>query len=173
MRKSFSKRLLSLCGILTLSLTLACGSRSSLSAPAAPSLTPRNDVSPLVPTELNYARDFIQLLKDKGVTIQGVFPSKLNGFFHETNRAAFVQTGKGVLEVVFFDTDAEVEQIEINEERSDIPNYHSYVIRSLKTTGKMEGAATYFAKYRNVLIVTIDRDLNHSVNQLLMSQPRT
>src|SRR4030095_4001266 len=171
MRKSFSKRLLSLCGILTLSLTLACGSRSSLSAPAAPSLTPRNDVSPLV--ELTYARDFIQLLRDKGVNIQGVFPSKLNGFFHETNRAAFVQTGKGVLEVVFFDTDAEVEQIEINEERSDIPNYHSYVIRSLKTTGKMEGAANYFAKYRNVLIVTIDRDLNHSVNQLLMSQPRT
>ena len=152
---------------------LACGSRSSVNTPASPSLAQRNDVSPLVPPELNYAREFIQLLSDKGLTIQGVFASKLNGFFHETKRAAFVQTGKGVLEVVFFDTNAEVEEIQINEEKSEIPNYHKYVIRSPKTNRKMEGAVTYFTKYQNVLIVTIDRDLNDKVNRLLgISLPR-
>jgi hypothetical protein len=166
MRRLFSKRFLSLFGVLTLSAMLTCGSRPSVRIPASPSLASGSDVSPLVPPELSYARDFVQLLSDRGLTIQGVFASKLNGFFNETKRAAFVQTGKGVLEVVFFDTNAEVEQIQINEEKSDIPNYHKYVIRSPKTTQKMEGAATYFTKYRNVLIITIDRDLNDKVNQL-------
>ena len=169
----FSKRLWSLFGVLTLSSMLACSSPSTIRAPSPTSLASESNVSPLVPPELGYARDFVQLLSDRGLTIQGVFASKLNGFFNETKRAAFVQTGKGVLEVVFFDTNTEVEQIQINEEKSDIPNYHKYVINSAKTTQKMEGAATYFTKYRNVLIVTIDHELNDKVNQLLASGVRT
>ena len=152
----FSKRLLSLFGVLTLSSMLACGSRSTVRAPAPTSVASESNVSSLVPPELGYARDFVQVVSHKGLIIQGVFASKLNGFFNETKRAVFVQTGKGVLEVVFFDTNAEVEHIQVNEEKSNIPNYHKYVLRSPKTTHKMEGAATYFTKYQNVLIVTID-----------------
>ncbi len=57
----------------------------------------------------------------------------------------------------------------INEEASDTPGYHKYVIKSAMTTQHIEGAASYFTKYRNMLIITIEHDLNDKLNRLLAS----
>jgi hypothetical protein len=159
-------KLLSLCSVLLLSI-LGCASRPSIMGPPAVPSVQRTDVSPLVPADLNYAKGFVQLLSDSGWSIQRVLPSKFNGFFRETKKAAFIETDKGILEVVFFGDDAEVERIQTNEEKSEIPNYHKYVVTSAKTTRRIEGGATYFTKYRNMLIMTSDHDLNDKLRRLL------
>ena len=145
----------------------ACKPRSAISTmPAAPS-PQRVDISPLVPAELSFAKDFVQFLSDSGWSIQGVHRSKHESFFRETNKAAYLETDHGILEVVFFDTNAAVEQIQIIEEPSTSPG-HSYLIKSTATTQRTGGfGPTYFTKYRNMFIITIDRDLNDKLQKIL------
>jgi hypothetical protein len=79
-----------------------------------------------------------------------VQPSTFNGFFRETKKAAYIETDKGILEVVFFDTNAAVEHIQITEAARGAPSSHVYVIKSADTTQRTEGAgATYFTKYQS------------------------
>ena len=73
------------------------------------------------------------------------------------------------MEVVFFESDAQVNQIQITEERGDKYAYHKYVIRTPATTQRMEGGAAYFTKHRNTLIVTSDAQLNETLNRLFAS----
>jgi len=129
----------------------------------------KKDVSDLVPADLSFAKGFVQFLIASGWTVQPVRPSKLNGFFRETKKAAWIDTDKGILEVVFFENEAQVDQIQITEERSDISTYHKYVIRTQGTTQRMEGGAAYFTKQRNMLVVTSDAQLNEALNRLFVS----
>jgi hypothetical protein len=147
--------------------TFGCASRSVLRS--APASTPQKmDVSDLVPAELNFAKEFVQFLVNSGWTVQPVRPSKLNGFFIETKKAAWIDTDKGIMEVIFFDNEADVQQIQITEE-TDIRSYHKYVLKTPTETRRIEASATYFTKHRNMLIVTIDGQLNEALNQLLAS----
>ena len=156
------------CGVLLCLSISACKPRSTISRTPAPLSAQRADVTPLVPAELSYAKEFVQFLNDSGWSIQTVQPSKFNGFFRETKKAAYIETDKGVLEVVFFDTNAAVEHIQITEAARGAPNNHVYVIKYADTTQRTEGAgATYFTKYRNMFIITIDRDLNDRLHLLL------
>lgn len=40
-------------------------------------------------------RGLVQLLSDAGWPVRAVLPSKYNGYFRETGRAAFIETDKG------------------------------------------------------------------------------
>jgi len=145
-----------------------CASRPVLRS--TPESTPsKQNVSELVPTEFNFAKEFVQFLVNSGWTVQPVRPSKLNGFFTKTQDAAWIETDHGIMEVIFFDNDGDVQQIQISEEGSDIPNYHKYVLKLPTETRRIEASPTYFTKHRNMLIVTIDAQLNKSLNQLLAS----
>jgi hypothetical protein len=157
---------LSLCTVLLLSIS-ACSSDSRPSRPSAAPSAQRADVSPLVPADLVYAKGFVQHLSDSGWAIQLVLPSKFNGFFHETKKAVFIETDKGILEVVFFDEEADVARIQTNEEKSGIPDFHKYRVTSARTTQRIEGGATYFTKYRNMLIMTGDHDLTNKLSRIL------
>jgi hypothetical protein len=174
-RGLMAMRLISLCSVVLLSLMLACASRSSIVAPPSSVVAQRTDVSSIVPGDLSFAKEFVQFLSDSGWQVQAVRPSKFNGFFRETNRAAWIETDKGTLEVVFFDNDTTVEQMQISEQRSRASDYHQYVVRTAKTMQRIEGGATYFIKYRKLLIMTSDRDLNDVLNRLLANpaQART
>jgi hypothetical protein len=147
-------------------MAAACASRSQTTVLPV-TVARARDVSPLVPADLSYARGFVQLLSDAGWSIEAVYPSKFNSFFRETRKAAFIKTDKGVVEVVFFDQDAEVEQIQVREEQSEVSGYHKYSVQTPLTKQRVEGAASYFTKHRNMFIITIDRELNDALNRLL------
>ena len=164
-------RMLSLCSVVLLSSMLGCASRSSQVVPPS-SVAQRTDVSSLVPADLGFAKEFVQLLSDSGWQVQAVRPSKFNGFFRETNRAAWIETDKGTLEVVFFDNDTAVEQMQISEEQKRAPDYHTYVVRTAKTTQRIEGGVAYFTKHRSMLIMASDRDLNEALNRTLAPRPK-
>ena len=162
-------RLLWLSVALASILLAACVSRprtpDSLRAPIEQKL----DASKLVPADLAFAKPLVQLLVDSGWAVQPVRPSKLNGFFLATNKAAWIDTDKGILEVIFFDNPAQVVQIQITEGRSAIASYHKYVIKTPTETRRMEGSATYFTKHSNMLIVTIDARVKEALDQLFAS----
>ena len=145
-------------------IMISCASQSKTIAPPV-SAAQKRDVSYLVPAELSYAKEFVQFLNDSGWSIEAIYPSKFNGFFRETNKAAFIKTDRGIIEVVFFDKDAEVEQVQVSEEQSKIPRYHKYKIQTPMTQQSIEGAATYFKKYRNMFII-VHGELNDELNRL-------
>ncbi|MFN2492304.1 MAG: hypothetical protein ABR501_05400 [Pyrinomonadaceae bacterium] len=165
-------KLLSLCIAPILSTMLGCASRPPGVAPPA-TIERQTDVSYLVPDDVSFAKGFVQFLSDAGWQVNTVRPSKFNGFFHETDRAAWIQTVKGTLEVVFFDSDATVAQILISENGGRQSDDPKYIIQTSKTSQRIEGAVTYFTKHRNMLIITIDHDLNDELHRLLAASTHT
>jgi hypothetical protein len=148
------------------SVMVNCSSQHSVTAP--PSLVSQTkDVSPLVPADLSYAREFVQLLRDAGWSTQVVRHSKFNSFFRDTNKAAFIMTDKGVVEVIFFDREDDVEQIRVQEDES--PSTYRYIIEKPPRTKQsiVGGSPTYFIKHRNMFMITIDPDLSDGLNRLL------
>lgn len=160
-------RKVALCGFLiALSLlALSCATQSKMAAPPV-SAAPKRDVSRLVPAELGYAKEFVQSLSDSGWTVEAVYPSKFNSFFRETANAAFIQTDKGAVEVVFFKNDDDVAQIEVREEEGEGSQYRKYLVQTPMTKQRIEGAACYFTKHRNMFIITTDFELNDALNRL-------
>ena len=162
-------RLLWLSVALASILLAACVSRPRTPDSLRASTEQKLDASKLVPADLAFAKPLVQLLVDSGWAVQPVRPSKLNGFFLATNKAAWIDTDKGILEVIFFDNPARVDQIQITEGRSAIASYHKYVIKTPTETRRMEGSATYFTKHSKMLIVTIDARVKEALDQLFAS----
>lgn len=131
------------------------------------SVPPKRDVSYPVPAELGYAKEFVRFLSDSGWSVEAVYPSKFNSFFRETAKAAFIKTEKGDIEVVFFNNDDDVMQIEVSEEQSKASRYYKYSVRTPMTKQRIEGAACYFTKHRNMFIITTDRELSDALKRLL------
>jgi hypothetical protein len=163
-------KLLRLRGIL-FALTLAAMSCAPQPRSVVPSVklaqTAKVDVSQLVPADLSYAKDFVQFLSDSGWSVQGVHRSKFESFFRETNKAAYLETERGIFEVVFFDQDADVEQIRVSEEQGASANHHKYTVQTPKTNRRIEGGVCYFTKRRKMFIITSDRELNDALDRLL------
>jgi hypothetical protein len=110
----------------------------------------------------------VQSLSDAGWVIREVRHSKFNGFFTDSRNAAFIRTEGGVIEAVFFESDADVRQIQVSEEQTRDAKYHRYLIRKAPLTDqRIEGGEPcYFTKYRNVFVLTNDRKLNDELKRL-------
>jgi hypothetical protein len=161
---------LALCFIyVALSLSaLSCAPQRASVAPVAPYMR-KADVSRLVPADLSFAKDFVQTLSDAGWEIREVSNSKFNGFFPDTEKSAYIETDKGVIEAIFFQSKADVEQIQVSEVKDKSSGYHGYTVRKPPATNqRIEGGDCYFKKYRNVFVITSDREANDALNQLLV-----
>jgi hypothetical protein len=156
-----------LCAILLLILMIPSARQPGISI-AAPLQGP--DVSHLVPKDLGFATAFVQTLSDSGWSVERVAYSKFNGGMLGTKKAAWVKTDKGVLEVLFFERSAEVEQIQIKEEADSTPSYHHYTVTRAKETHPWCCAPVYFTKNRTMLIISYDRELADALNKLLVNQ---
>jgi hypothetical protein len=135
---------------------------------AAPSLQGQ-DVSHLVPPTLNFANSFVQTLSDSGWSIKRVGLSIYNGGMGGTTKAAWIKTDKGVLEVLFYETSAEVKRIRLKENDDSTPNYHKYTVRWPNThrpSGFEGRLPVYFTKYGTILIISYDRDLADALDKL-------
>jgi hypothetical protein len=127
-----------------------------------------SDVSHLVPDQISYARGFVQHLSDAGLSVQKVALSKYNGGFFGPTKAVWIKTDKGILEVVFFDTPADLDAIQLHGEESVDPNYHKYTITLVNKNESIEGRLpVWFTKYQDALIITYDSEFNKTLNLLL------
>jgi hypothetical protein len=139
---------------------------------AAPSLQGQ-DVSHLVPPALSFANGFVQTLSDSGWSIERVSLSIYNGGMAGTTRAAWIKTDKGVLDVLFYETSAEVEKIELKENDDSTPSYHKYTVR-WPNTDRLSGfegrLPVYFTKYRTMLIMSYDRSVADALNKLFVAK---
>ena len=127
------------------------------------------DVSHLVPPALSFANGFVQTLTDSGWSVERVALSLYNGGMAGTTKAAWIKTDKGVLEVLFYETSADVDKIQLKENDDSTPNYHKYTVRWPNTdhANGFEGRLpVYFTKYRTMLIISYDRTLADALNKL-------
>jgi hypothetical protein len=132
------------------------------------------NVSSLVPRDLEFATPFVQKLSDSGLKVLAVRYSKFNGGILSTTRAAWVKTDKGIVEVLFFETTAEVEKIQITEVEGSTSNYHKYTVTDGVQLHPWEGRLpVFFRKYGNVLAITYDEKFRDVMSQLLTERPST
>ena len=128
------------------------------------------DVSRIVPQQVGYATGFVQRLSDGGLWIRRVALSKYNGGYFGSTKAVWVETDKGIFDAVFFDKPADLERIQLHEERTENPKKHKYTVslpNGQTVTWEMGHAAVYFIKYQDALIITRSGDLNEALNFLL------
>ena len=153
-------------------LSIAYSSQASILNPR-PALTQEPDVSHSIPPDLSFAIDFVKTLSESGFSIQAVRHSIFNGGTMGTKKAAWIRTDQGVLEVLFFDRKADVEQIAIKENENSTPNYHRYTVTTGNEEHPWEGRLpVYFTKYRSMLIITYDNKLNAQINRLFAENAR-
>ena len=145
---------------------LSCASPRTSVAPIAPYMR-KADVSHLVPADLSFAKNFVQTLSNAGWEIREVSHSKFNGFFRDSEKAAFIRTDKGVIEAIFFQSKADVEQIQVIEVQNKSLGYFRYtLVKPPVTNQRIEGGDCYFTKYKNVFVITSDRGANDALNRL-------
>ena len=165
-------RSISLCAVLFLILIIAFASRANVVVAPVPNQGP--DVSRLVPSDISFATPLVQSLSDSGWFIRAVRHSKFNGGVLWSTKAAWVQTDKGILEVVFYDKVADVEQIQIREEPDSTPTDHKFTVTRANESHLFGGRfPVYFTKYRTMLIVTYDGKLHDAINRFVADQIRS
>jgi hypothetical protein len=137
------------------------------------------DTSLLQPTEFAYtdAMKFAHFLIDHGLIVKSVHRSRLEGFFRGVEKAAFFQTNRGVIEVVFFPGALDAEKIAVTYRRNEaevVP--HRYRIEGQPTNGSGEIEAAYpvyFTMHRNWYIETSDAVLDTILKGALGQDKRT
>src|SRR5262249_4872772 len=82
----------------------------------------QSSVLPSIPPELSHSTEFVEFLQKAGLTVKEVLHSHFGGMFHNENRAAFIRTNKGVVEVVIFPRESDAEKITITYGRSPAGN---------------------------------------------------
>jgi len=153
--------------LIALSLAASCSALQRTVITDNSTLQRKLKALPLISEDLSFAKDFVRTLNDAGWIVREVHHSKFNSFFKESSKAAFIRTDKGAIEAIFFESDADVKQIRVSEAQTGDLKYHSYLVQKLPLTNqRIEGGETYFAKYRNVFIITINSELSDDLNQL-------
>ena len=133
------------------------------------------DVSILQPGDIAYAEamEFGRFLSAHGLTVESLHRSKLESMFRRVEKAAFIKTDKGIVQVVFFPAPADAEKIKITYSKNvaeTVP--HKYVIEQPITADSqtIESAyPMYFTLHINWFIETsecgLDAILKRSLGQ--------
>ncbi|HEY0079566.1 MAG TPA: hypothetical protein VGB73_13215 [Pyrinomonadaceae bacterium] len=130
------------------------------------------DSSILKPTDVAYAEamKFAQFLNSKGITVQSVHGSKLNGFFRGLNKAAFFRTDKGVVEVIFFPEPTGAEKVRVTEQRREGRYHYSFEGQPEPNShgDRIDaGRPMYFHMHRNWFIVLSSEGLYDALRRAL------
>ena len=71
-----------------------------------------------VPPELSHSIEFAQVLQKAGPKVEQVLRSRLEGMLGNENKAAFIRTDKGLVQVVIFPGEQDAERITITYSKS-------------------------------------------------------
>lgn len=126
--------------------------------------------SGMVPPDQAYAEEFVQSLADYGVAVHSVRQSKWNSFFPDTSDAAWIHTDQGVLNVVFFQTAARTDQIQVTPIADAPPDRSKYEVKDdgVRASRSIDaGQPLYFTIANDVFVVTSDPDLDETVKDML------
>ena len=130
-----------------------------------------DDTSLMRSTDIAYeeAMKFAQLLREHGFTVRSVHRSKMEGFFKGLNKAAFIRTDKGVVEVIFFDDPAGAEKVQVLEQREDERYIYSFNGQPQPKRNDWFSSShpVYFITHQNYLMLTSEKDLAASLKHTL------
>jgi len=130
------------------------------------------DWSLLRPNDSAYAdaMKFSRFLQNNGFTVRSVHRSKLESFFDGVNKAAFIRTDEGIIEVIFFDDPNGAEQVRVSEERPEAGRY-IYSFKGQPNPNLHDridsNRPMYFIMHKDHLIVTDDKELDAKVKEAL------
>ena len=167
-------KVLTFCGFITiLVLGVFNDTHSRTKPPASSSFGQIQDESLMRPNDVAYADAiaFAQYLNTHGVTVQSVHGSKLGGMFRGVEKAAFIRTDKGIVEIVFFPGPMDAERIRVTYTKNAIQIVpHKYVIEQPIThdTKTIEAAyPVYFTLHKNWFIETSESELDAILKRVL------
>ncbi len=128
-----------------------------------PSAAQTKDSSLLRPADTAYADaiDFSRFLERHGFRVQSLHRSKFEGFFRGVNKAAFIRTDRGIIEVIFFDEAGGAGRINVTERREDGRYIYTFEGQPepMPNDAIDSNRPVYFMKYKNQLMITDDREL--------------
>lgn len=129
-----------------------------------------------IPQDLSYATEFVRFVQSTGLVVEEVLRSH-----HEAmlggNKAAFIRTNKGVIEVVFFPGEADAERITITYSRNPSSNVpHRYLINGESINGKSDtweaAYPQYITLHKNWFITTSEYELEGLIKRALEQDKR-
>jgi hypothetical protein len=130
--------------------------------------------APEISDEFDYTADFVAALKAAGLSVQKVARSTWEGTFKDENKAAFIETDKGVVEVVIFTGAANAEKIRITSymTNSDGPaTRYKYRLKGAAMNGgasRIDAAyPVYFTMYKNWFIITMKSEMDVIIKSAL------
>ena len=131
------------------------------------------DGSILKPTNAAYAEamEFANFLNGKGIIVNSVHASKLNGFFRGLEKAAFFRTDKGIVEVIFFSEPMGAERVRVKEQRRAGRYLYSFEGQPHPNPPGDTFDANrpmYFLMHRNWFIVAESEELSDALKRALM-----
>lgn len=126
--------------------------------------------NPIKPVDPIYseAMDLAEVLRDHGLTIKCVLPSKMVNSFEDQVGAALYRTNRGDFEALFLKKPATFASVKSTEEEKNGFYFYSFEGRPLARGGWTSSRREYFVKHTNQLLVTrqeqlavyLDKELN-------------
>jgi hypothetical protein len=129
-----------------------------------------------IPPDLSYATDFVRFLQGTGLVVQEVLRSHHDAMLGG-NKAAFIRTDKGVIEVVFLPGGTDAEKITVTYSRNPSSNVpHKYIINGQAINGKSDtweaGYPQYITLHKNWFITTSEYELEALIKRGLRQDNR-
>ena len=119
----------------------------------------------VIPDDLRHAEQFIRTLEAGGLVVQSLAHSHLEASFGGQQKAAFITTDQGVVEIIVMPGPMDAEQLNITYTKWN-GNGHHYRIEgpSVRKPEDVYGRFAYFTLHRNWFITTQEAELTESSN---------
>lgn len=125
-----------------------------------------------IPASLAFAAPLVEALNQSGLSITAIQSSVAAAYFQSTDRAVWIETGQGILEAIFFSSDAEAGQVRITENPDQTgAGRYLYTIQAPPPTLPHDltidsASKLYFMVAINMLLQTDSADLDQTLKKL-------
>jgi len=128
-----------------------------------------------IPTDLAFSTPLVQVLDQSGLNILSIQGSTYMAMFQSTDKAVWIKTDEGIVEVIFFANSAEVEQIHIAEQINETKGRYLYTIRApariLLHDQTIDAAfPLYFTVKNDMLLITSSEELEKTLKHIFSGQ---
>jgi hypothetical protein len=149
-----------------LSIAVIC-SASTGSIGAAPS-RPATQSGIVVPDRFRHAEPFIRTLEAGGLMVYAIAQSYLEASFGGGQKAAYITTDKGVVEVVVLPGATDAEQLTVMYSKWNGNRHHYYITGpSVSKADDVYGQSLYITLHKNWFIETFDAELDGIIKRIL------
>jgi hypothetical protein len=129
----------------------------------------------VIPTDLAFSASLVQVLSQSGLGILSVQSSTYMAIFPSTDKAVWIKTNEGIIEVIFFADSSEVEQIHITEQPNKTAGRHLYIVQAPPPTlwhDQTIDAAypLYFIVKNDMLMITSSEELDKTLKHIFSEQ---